>query len=74
MVLDCHMQDEYIRLRPRLCVHYPKEVNPDTLRKLIGWWRQLAREPRLCRDLDICAFLDRAETKDAQISGIETKQ
>jgi hypothetical protein len=66
-------QDEYIRLRPRFCVHYPKEIKTDTLRTLIGWWQRLAGEPQLCRDLDICAFLDHAEMKDAQIQGVETK-
>jgi hypothetical protein len=61
-------QDEYIRLRPGFCCVYPREINPDTLRSLIGGWRRLAGEPRLCGDLDICAFLDRAERKDAQFS------
>jgi hypothetical protein len=55
-------QDEYIRLRPGFCASYAGEVNPDTLRALIGWWRRLAKEPQLCRDLDICTFLDKVET------------
>jgi len=56
-------QDEYIRLRPGFAGDYPKEVNPDTLRNLICWWQRLSNEPQLCRDLDICAFLDRVETE-----------
>jgi len=56
-------QDEYIRLRPGFCSAYPGEVNPDTLRALIGWWRRLAVEPQLCRDLDVCAFFDKVETE-----------
>ena len=58
-------QDDYIRLRPGFAGDYPLEVNPDTLRVLIARWRRLGRKPHLCRDLDICAFLDRAETKAA---------
>lgn len=56
-------QDEYIRLRPGFCFCYPEAFNPTTLRNLAGWWTRLAREPGLCRDLDICAFLDRVETE-----------
>jgi hypothetical protein len=59
-------QDEYIRLRPGFATDYPMEVGPGTLRTLIGWWRRLAREPELARDLDICAYLDRVETEAAQ--------
>jgi len=55
-------QGEYVRLRPGFAVDYPREINPDTLRSLITWWRRLRAEPQLCRDLDVCAFLDRAET------------
>jgi len=55
-------QDDYIRLRPGFnLLDYPEEVNPDTLRNLVALWAKLSREPRLCRDLDICQFLDRAE-------------
>ena len=57
-------QDEYIRLRPGFAIDYPQEINPDTLRNLIIWWRRLRAEPELCRDMDICAFLDRVETEE----------
>ena len=42
-----------------------KSFAPDApnLRRLIAAWQRLAKEPDLCRDLDICAFLDRAETE-----------
>jgi len=40
------------------------EINPAVLRNLAGWWTRLAKKPGLCRDLDICAFLDKAETED----------
>ena len=56
-------QTEYIRIRPGFSRHYPMEINPAALRNLAGWWMRLAREPWLCRDLDICAFLDKAETE-----------
>ena len=54
-------QTEYIRLRPGFCRFYPMEINPAALRNLAGWWKRLARDPVLCRDMDICAFLDKAE-------------
>ena len=53
-------QEEYIRLRP-WCPNPPKDVRSDTLRTMIAWWKRLATQPQLCRDLDICAFLDRVE-------------
>lgn len=56
-------QDEYIRLRPGFCYAYSDPFNPATLRRLISTWQLLAREPQLCRDLDICAFLDKVETE-----------
>jgi hypothetical protein len=57
-------QDEYIRLRPGFnrC-DYPKEIDPETLRNLVAWWRKLRSKPQLCLDLDICAFLDKVETE-----------
>jgi len=42
------------------------EINPETLRTLVAWWRRLAREPELARDLDVCAFLDRVEAEANQ--------
>ena len=59
-------QDEYIRLRPGFCYSYPVEIHPATLRNLIAAWQRLATEPGLCRDLDICAFLDRVEAEAAE--------
>ena len=56
-------QDEYIRLRPGFGTDYPLEINSDTLRSLIAWWARLRAEPRLCRELDVCEFLDRVEIK-----------
>jgi len=56
-------QAEYIRLRPGFCRFYPMEINPATLRNLIAAWKRLAKEPVLCRDLDICEFLDKAEAE-----------
>jgi len=44
--------------------HY--EVNPDTLRWLIEAWRGLRQNPESCLDLDLLAFLDRAQTEAAQ--------
>jgi len=58
-------QAEYIRLRPGFAVDYPLEVNTDTLRCLAVEWRRLITEPERCRDLDICAFLDRVEAEAA---------
>jgi len=58
-------QDEYTRLRPGFADTYPSEINPATLRRLITAWQGLAKEPGLCRDLDICAFLDRNEAPPA---------
>lgn len=55
-------QDEYTRLRPGFAVDYPLEVNAAALRRLVAWWRRLAQEPGIARELDICAFLDRVET------------
>ncbi len=55
-------QDEYVRLRPGFnLLDYPEEIKPDTLRNLVALWAKLGREPHLCRETDICQFLDRAE-------------
>jgi len=63
----CHgaldAQTEYIRLRPGFCRFYPMEISPAVLRNLAGWWTRLAKEPVICRDMDICEFLDRVETE-----------
>ncbi len=56
-------QDAYIRLRPGFCNNYPMDINPATLRNLISTWQRLAWEPEICRDMDICTFLDRVETE-----------
>ena len=47
---------------------YPIEINQATLRQLIVLWKKLADKPQLCRDMDICAFLDKAETEAAEIT------
>jgi len=56
-------QTDYVRLRPGFCRFYPMEINPDTFRNLAGWWTRLAKEPEICKDMDICEFLDRVETQ-----------
>jgi len=56
-------QTDYVRLRPGFCRFYPMEINPDTFRNLAGWWTRLAKEPEICKDMDICEFLDRVETE-----------
>jgi len=35
----------------------------DTFRNLVGWWTRMAKEPEICKDMDICEFLDRVETE-----------
>ncbi len=59
-------QDFYIRRRPGFGIDYPYEMNPDTLRWLLEAWRGLRQNPEKCLDLDLLAFLDRAETEVAQ--------
>jgi len=59
--LDTH--DDYVRLRPGFCYAYSELFNPATLRNLISTWQLLAREPEICRDMDICNLLDRVETE-----------
>jgi len=59
-------QAEHVRLRPGFCFCYPEPFSPATVRSLIAWWQRLAREPGLCLDLDICAFLDRVEAEAAE--------
>lgn len=59
-------QDDYICLRPGFnLLDYPEEVNPETLRNLVAWWKKLGKAPHLCREMDICQFLDRAEAETA---------
>ncbi len=57
-----YAQNEYTRLRPGFSWIYPMEINPATLKQLIVMWGEMADKPQLCKDKDICAFLDAAET------------
>ena len=61
-------QNEYASSRPGFSWIYPMEINPATLKQLIILWKKLAGNPQLCADMDVCAFLDKAETEAEKIT------